>query len=722
MNTAISSTFAFMKNASRLVLFLSISMLSSAFANLGNPGKLRKGFEALEVYNYFKAKDLFYQSLKRDSVPAAYGLSLIYGRDDNPFFQLDSAFKFITIANRIYPRLDSDDKRDYLEIGVDSIAISHQLHKIDSLFYGLALNKNSVDGWHDFIAAHHSEPFHENAVSSRNQLAFDLAQSENLSEAYAEFITKYPDAIQAPEAQKIYENLFYKEQTVGDRIKDYQKFMLSNPESPYVSDAENRVYEIATKSGKVSSYLQFIKDFPNNNNTDSAWRNVYKLEIGELSATSIAAFSLKYPEYPFMDELKQEFEYATTFYYPIMVDSLWGFIDEKGTVRIKPAFDWVEPFSENIAMVGKGEKIAFVNKAGERITDFNFENAYAFKNGFAVVEKSEHFGVINRLGEEVIPFIYQDVGEFNDDLFYVQNDDDKYGFLDNHGKIIVPFVLSNASDFNDGLAVVESEGAQGVIDKQGRMVVNFIYDWIEPFSDKNKPSRVRIGSHFGLIDHHGIVVADTVYSQIGDFSDGLALAADESNFGYINLRGDTTIAFKYTYKPAALKSSVFVNNHARIFQKDKMGIIDTAGTKIFPAIFEDTGNFTGKLIPVKKNGKWGYANQAVDLVIGYKYDSAENFKDSLAIVSVKGKYGLIDTLGHPKVDFKYKSIVVFDSLALVSDTAYGLINLNGIEKVPLVYNEAKQINNQVIQFTKSTGDGPDYYDISKQKFIWRQNY
>ncbi len=722
MNTVLSYTFAFMKYASRLVLLFAGFILFAAFAQLGVPRKLRKGFEALEVYNYFKAKDLFYKSLKKDSVPAAYGLSLIYGTDDNPFFQIDSAFKFISIANKIYPRLEADDKRDYQEIGVDSIAISHQLHTIDSLFFDFALNRNSVEGWDDFIAAHHSDPFYENAVSNRNQLAFELAQSENLSAAYAEFINKYSDAIQVPEAQKLYDSRYYKEQTVRDRIKDYQRFILSNPESPYVSDAENRLFEIATKSGRVSAYLQFIKDFPNNKNITNAWRNVYRLEIGELSAKSIAAFSLKYPEYPFMAELRQEFEYATTFYYPIMIDSLWGFIDEKGTVRIVPAFDWVEPFSENIAMVGKSQKIAFVNKAGACITDFDFDNAYAFKNGYAVVEKLERFGVINRSGEVVIPFKYKDVGEFHDELFYAQNDEDKYGFIDNEGKIVVPFLLSNASDFNDGLAVVEREGAQGVIDKRGRLIINFNYDWIEPFIDKNKPSRVRIGSHFGLIDHHGVVVADTVYSQIGDFSDGLALAANESNFGYIDLRGDTVISFKYTFKPAALKTSVFENNHAKIFQKDKVGIIDTAGTKIFPAIFEDTGNFIGNFIPVKKNGKWGYANHAVDLAIGYKYDSAENFKDSLAIVSIKGKYGIIDTLGNTRLDFKYKSIVIFDSLALVSDTAYGLINLNGIEKVPLVYKEAQQINNQVIRFNKSTGGSPDYYDISKEKFIWRQNY
>ena len=47
-------------------------------------GGLDKGFEALNIHDYFKAKQLFYKSLKKDSAAASYGLSVIYGRNNNP--------------------------------------------------------------------------------------------------------------------------------------------------------------------------------------------------------------------------------------------------------------------------------------------------------------------------------------------------------------------------------------------------------------------------------------------------------------------------------------------------------------------------------------------------------------------------------------------------------------------------------------------------------------
>ena len=96
------------------------------------------------------------------------------------------------------------------------------------------------------------------------------------------------------------------------------------------------------------------------------------------------------------------------------------------------------------------------------------------------------------------------------------------------------------------------------------------------------------------------MLVDSVYSHIGDFSEELALDASYNVYGFIDIKGDTIIDFKYTFSSAALKVSAFQNGHVRVFQKDKMGVIDTAGTRIFPAIFENIGEFTGNLIPVTK--------------------------------------------------------------------------------------------------------------------------
>ena len=56
-------------------IFLLIFLAGSLSA-----GKLDKAFEALQVYNYFKAKALFEKSYKKDTAGAGYGLSIIFLR------------------------------------------------------------------------------------------------------------------------------------------------------------------------------------------------------------------------------------------------------------------------------------------------------------------------------------------------------------------------------------------------------------------------------------------------------------------------------------------------------------------------------------------------------------------------------------------------------------------------------------------------------------------
>ena len=708
-----------MKYAIRIVTFFFAILLFGAFVPAPLSGKLKKGFAALEVYNYFEAKQQFYKALKKDSVAAGYGLSVVYGRDDNPFYQIDSAFKFITLAATKYPDLDSKTKVGYIELGLDSMAISMQVIHVDSLFYNAATARNTLTGWQYFIDFHKAQPYLDNAIENRNEIAFNLAADTNTSAAYRNYVNQYPDADEIFEAGKRYNRLLYEEQTSEGRVRDFQRFIEENPESPYVSDAEYRVFEKATAPGTLEVFRQFIDENPLNENVNRAWRNIYALEVGELSARSIAAFSMKYPDYPFSDELKTDFQLATTRFYPIQENELWGFIDDKGVVRIEPAYDWVEPFSENLASVGKNEKVAFINKAGKLITEFDFEDAYAFKSGYSVVVKNDLYGVINRLGKWIVNPTYQDVGEFSEGFFYAENEDG-YGYLDENGNQVIDFHFQNASDFKNGLAIVQKAAKYGMINTRGELVSDFVYDWIEPFRTDRNPSRFKKGNLFGLVDQVGTVLVDSVYTHIGDYSEGLALAANNKTYGFINIKGDTIIDFKYTFSPAVLNVSLFQNGYVRIYQKDKVGVIDTAGTRIFPAIFENIGQFSGNLIPVVKKDKWGYADLNVNLVIPYKFDEAGNFRDSVAVVSKKGLFGLIDTLGKTKVDFKYRSIVLVDSLMLVSDTAYGLIDMNEKILVPLTYSNAEVIDKYIIRFENGKNQGGDYYDILQGKFLWRR--
>jgi len=98
-------------------------------------GKIDKAFRALEVYDYFGAKELFERTLDDDIVAAPYGLSLIYSTNNNPFYNLDSAYNYIAMADTNFTKLDKKDKEDILKFMIDSMAIENLKDSVDKWVY-----------------------------------------------------------------------------------------------------------------------------------------------------------------------------------------------------------------------------------------------------------------------------------------------------------------------------------------------------------------------------------------------------------------------------------------------------------------------------------------------------------------------------------------------------------------------------------------------------------
>ncbi len=679
-------------------------------------GKLVKAFDALQIYNYFAAKDLFEKALKKDSVAASYGLSLIYGRDDNPFHNLDSAFKFIEVAERLYPTLDEKKRGDYSILGVDSTAIVSQRMSIDSSMFRVVKSQPSILAWEVYHDAHKTEEFKELALVYRDSLAFKSALDTNTSASFKLFLDNYPNANQYAEGLEIYEWLLFEEVVGPGEIENYQDFINQYPSNPHIDRAQEELYKKYTADGRVESYLSFIQENPDSPYVGQAWKQVFALEIDQLTASTLAAFSLKYPEYPYMDELKAEFEATVTRFYPIEIIGSWGFMTESGEIAIPPVYDWVEPYSENLALVGVGDEVKYINKNGAVIADLGLTDGSRFQKGHAIVEKGETWGIIDRFGQWTVEPQYEELGEYGSGKYYAHNGI-AYGYIDASGAIVIPFVYDNAADFNGGYAVVERNGFFGVIDSLGNPASEFKYQWIEQPNFKELPSRTRRAQKFGLIDENG-TLTDSLYDRLGDFHEGLALAAFKGKYGFINTEADTVVPFKYAFSDIAFKESKFVNGHAKVFQKEGVGIIDTSGQKTFPAIFQDVGVYDSTLTAVKKRGKWGYANSDVELVIDYQFDRAGDFRDSTAIVIYKEKFGLIGKNGEYVLQPQFDLVERLGDTFLVADSLVMVLNSGGDTLVNPIYVDSEILDHRVVKLQHENGRW-DYFDYQASRFIWR---
>ena len=74
---------------------------------------LKSGFEALLVYDFFKAKQIFTTKLKKEPAASNYGLALIHTDQLNHFYSLDSAFARISKAEESFRILEPQKKLKY---------------------------------------------------------------------------------------------------------------------------------------------------------------------------------------------------------------------------------------------------------------------------------------------------------------------------------------------------------------------------------------------------------------------------------------------------------------------------------------------------------------------------------------------------------------------------------------------------------------------------------
>jgi hypothetical protein len=92
----------------RFFLFILLILCQNAYAD-----KLEKGFERLKAFDYFAAKEYFEKTLDDEPAAAAFGLSSIFSFEKNPFYNVDSARKYILISDSTFKLVKDKTKKKY---------------------------------------------------------------------------------------------------------------------------------------------------------------------------------------------------------------------------------------------------------------------------------------------------------------------------------------------------------------------------------------------------------------------------------------------------------------------------------------------------------------------------------------------------------------------------------------------------------------------------------
>ncbi len=678
---------------------------------------VQKGFQALDVYNYFAAKEHFEKSLKKDEVAASYGLSIIYLRDDNPFSNIDSSLHYIVRATTNYSTLTANQKKTYAELNADSLSIFEFREKVAQEHYRRARQQNSIPLYNQFLAKNGWSTFYDSAVYYRDELAFQQASTTGTAEAYGQFLETYKTSVFAAEAESNYDRLVYQEETATDNITDYLSFLKAHPNSPYRADAEDQIYRLYTKTGSLAAYKKFIETYPENRNVPFAWKKMFITYLqSNYSTNSIQNFLTEFKDYPFKADLEEQMASADLLLLPIKERNKWGYISADGSRYIEPQYEVAEPFYEGLAIVLLEGKYGFVNKAGDLVIDALFDDAFKMNEGHAVVEIDENWGMINRSGEFVIEPEYEDLGNLTEGLAYFLRDE-LYGYFDQKGIERLTPQYTAAEDFKNGKAVVSRNDYYGLIDAFGTTAIPFKFDRLREYSKGIYAAN--FDDYWGLINERGDTLLPFEYDYIGTMQNNRAIVEKEDAFNYITPFGNLILNEWIETFPESRQLATFQNNYARVAFEDGYNLIDTNGRKLFSQNREDVRGYSN-FIAVKKNDKWGYVTPGGNLIINYNFTAAQSFENGIALAGGAPLTGVINTKGNYVIEPYFERInFINDSLAIAKSRGnYGILNAKGDTVLGFNYSSAELYTPNFVQL--KTSEAVFYYQLDTGRFLRKE--
>ena len=169
--------------------------------------------------------------------------------------------------------------------------------------------------------------------------------------------------------------------------------------------------------------------------------------------------------------------------------------------------------------------------------------------------------------------------------------DGKYGLLDMQGEIICEPLYDDIHPLRNGNVVVCKEKSWSLINRQGEILKNLEYDRVRGFVDGF--AVVTLGGKYGIIDESGKVLGELKYDEIRSLQ-SISRYGEERKFA--------------KYFEACVEG--------------KWGFLNKQGKEMSPFVYDKIQmiDFEGGFVRVCKNGKWGFVNDKCEEMCEFKYE------------------------------------------------------------------------------------------------------
>lgn len=366
----------------------------------------------------------------------------------------------------------------------------------------------------------------------------------------------------------------------------------------------------------------------------------------------------------------------------------WGLISLKDRRITAPKYYTLESLNDQILLAslkGRFSNMLFygtINTRGEVIVEFSEQVIRPMSGLLTITEKrhnKKYTGLYTYENKELLSKNYSHVQHYYEDLFIFTDTLGLKGILDINGEKLIAPILDSLSPISGGQAFIFSSGKVGLIDEEGNILLapkykeisdpesplDFAQHEIKTADDQNlgnwqADSIIIIGEQFkGICTNGWIEVMDEegslfyrglIPEKVEAFKQHLVITAEDKC---------TIIPAAYAQFDRTTFDAIKIDKYFLFgYVNKRWQIYNSYGRAVSNRQYEDVQEASNNLIPVKRNGYWGFIDYNGNTAIHFKYDRVTGFQRLLAQVEYLGYKNLINQFGEVVGEASYDSIVI----------------------------------------------------------------
>ncbi|MBI9019482.1 MAG: WG repeat-containing protein [Phycisphaerae bacterium] len=237
--------------------------------------------------------------------------------------------------------------------------------------------------------------------------------------------------------------------------------------------------------------------------------------------------------------------------------------------------------------VCKNGKWGWIDKDGNVVIDFLYDEAFHMVNNFAVVKRGSLWGGIDEKGNVKVEFIYDELSNMNNGFISAKRGD-YWGVIGISGKVFLDFQFDEIRAIswpNGKFAITRKGDTFSLFDTNGVLYNEQTYDFVRECP--NGYYLIRKGDVSFLLDENGNVLLENVRSAFPMKDEATMLVIDLTGWHYhANMTGEALYSNRFS------KALPFCDDlaAAQANSEGLFGYIDKSGEFVIPPTYED-GNF-----------------------------------------------------------------------------------------------------------------------------------